>query len=135
MKVLILSIILIVCTVVAETNNFTTVTAAAYLNLTLPVAVEMAAGFADGGSLGVTLVDAKTNTFHMFEDHSIGSGWAGRTNIPEQLKHLVPKENTEGRIFVSPDRPRRGGRLTSVEEGILTKAAVICLAQDWASTL
>jgi hypothetical protein len=112
MKTLISAIVLTACTGVASPTNSTTVAAAAYLELTPPVAVAMAGGFTDGGSIGVTLVDVMTNKLHIFEDHSL-------------------RTTTGGRIYIADDKPQRGGRLTAVEEGIEIKAAVIRLACDW----
>ena len=131
MKKYILMNLLVPSIAIAGTTNFTPSTAAAYLNLTPPVAVEMAGGYMDGDSIGVTLVDVNSNKFHMFEDHSLANGLAGRKDLPEPLRIYENITNTAGRIYVAEDRPTRGGRLTSVEEGVLTKAAVVCLAQDW----
>jgi hypothetical protein len=113
-------------------TNFTADSAAQYLNLVPPVAVEMAGWYADGGSIGFSLVDANKKHFHMFEDHSMVNDFVGRTNIPENIRSQFTNViNTVGRIYISDIKPTRGGRLTSVEEGRMIKSAVLCLAQDW----
>jgi hypothetical protein len=86
----------------------------------------------DGGSIGFSLADSSTNVFHMFEDHSLANHFVGKTNLPQRLRDMYEHgSNTAGRIYVAEDKPRRGGRLTSVEEGQKIKAAVECLALAW----
>lgn len=117
----------------AEVTNFTAESAAIFLGLTPPVRVTRAGEYADGGSIAITLVDATTNVFHMFEDHSIASRLAAnKDRLSKDIRSQYENEpNTSGRIYIGDDRPTRSGRLTSVAEGIQIKAAVECLAVTW----
>jgi hypothetical protein len=115
-----------------QATNFTAETAASYLGLVPPIRVTFAGGYMDGGSIGFSLADSTTNVFHMFEDHNMSNSFVGKTNLPQRLRDIYEHgSNTAGRIYIAEDKPRRGGRLTSVEEGQKIKAAVECLALAW----
>jgi len=113
-------------------TNITVESAAACLRLVQPVRVIFAGGYMDGGSIGFSLADSSTNVFHMFEDHDMANNFVGKTNLPQKVRDMFEHGvNTAGRIYIADDKPRRGGRLTSVEEGLQIKAAVECLALAW----
>lgn len=127
-----LALILILLPLVSFSEGTNVAVASSYLGLVPPVRVTFAGGYMDGGSIGFSLADSSTNVFHMFEDHSLANHFVGKTNLSQQLRDMYEHgSNTAGRIYVAEDKPRRGGRLTSVEEGQQIKAAVECLALAW----
>ncbi len=132
MKRLAVLLFLLPSVALSEGTNFTAESAASYLRLVQPVRVIFAGGYMDGGSVGFSLADSSTNVFHMFEDHDMANNFVGKTNLPQKMRDRFEHGvNTAGRIYIADDKPRRGGRLTSVEEGMQIKAAVECLALAW----
>ncbi len=127
-----LALILILLPSVSSSEGTNVATAASYLGLVPPVRVTFAGSYMEGGSIGFSLADSSTNVFHMFEDHNMANAFAGKTNLSQKMRDMYEHgTNTAGRIYVAEDKPRRGGRLTSVEEGQQIKAAVECLALAW----
>jgi hypothetical protein len=134
-KLVMIMVLMCSANALAEDITFTEETAAAYLKLMPPVKVLLYCMYADGGSIGASLADASAKEFHIFEDHSIGSGGQyamSKTNIPLHIREQYKdKPITAGRIFIGEGSPTKNRKITPVEEGKRIKAAVECLAIAW----
>jgi hypothetical protein len=133
-KLVMIMVLLCSANALAEDITFTEETAATYLKLTPPVKILAFGVHMDGGSISTSLVDASSKEFHIFEDHSIGSGgeFAGKTDLPEYLREQHKNRPiTRGRIFIGEGSPIENRKITPVEEGKCIKAAVECLAIVW----
>ena len=121
--------------VLAEETAFTETTAAACLKLTPPVSVLSYTVYRDGGSIGMSLADARGEELHVFEDWSLGSGGelaAGKTGIPLSVREQHKgRPDTRGRIFIGQGSPTADRAITPVDDGKRIKAAAECLAVAW----